>query len=327
MRYFTGYFAYNGFLGVLALLIGLASLLGIFMKSFPSLKENVSPMFKTLVPVIGGSPGQAIDSLTQYRNVLGAVSFIALLWTGTKIFGALELGFCQIWEIPKRKFAKGKVLGLLFITVIGLLFLTSIVALFAFTAFWGWAVGKEGALFETGNLIFKPLVSLAFNFFMFLFVYQVVPPIKQTLKKTALGALVSAILFLAMQYLLAFYFSSVSNIPNLYGSIATAVIMVIWLYVTGLIVFFGAGIIHVMQDKELLRTYREDYMLPGLFRSLRKEEAAEAEAAEVEVEAAERKLASSGSEDEGARASEACRDSPEPERNRVGVNKEGSDVT
>ena len=327
MRYFTGYFAYNGFLGVLALLIGLASLLGIFMKSFPSLKENVSPMFKTLVPVIGGSPGQAIDSLTQYRNVLGAVSFIALLWTGTKIFGALELGFCQIWEIPKRKFAKGKVLGLLFITVIGLLFLTSIVALFAFTAFWGWAVGKEGALFETGNLIFKPLVSLAFNFILFLFVYQVVPPIKQTLKKTALGALVSAILFLAMQYLLAFYFSSVSNIPNLYGSIATAVIMVIWLYVTGLIVFFGAGIIHVMQDKELLRTYREDYMLPGLFRSLRKEEAAEAEAAEVEVEAAERKLASSGSEDEGARASEACRDSPEPERNRVGVNKEGSDVT
>jgi len=77
--------------------------------------------------------------------------------------------------------------------------------------------------------------------------------VKQQLKKTAMGALVSALLFLAMQYLLAFYFSSVSNIPNVYGSIATAVIMVVWLYVTGLIVFFGAGMIYVMQDEELSR--------------------------------------------------------------------------
>jgi membrane protein len=240
-----------------------------FLKSYPSLKDNVSPMFKTLMPVIGGTPGQAINALTQYRNVLGAVSFIALIWTGTKIFGALELGFCQIWGIPKRKFARGKVLGIIFITVIGLLFLASIVALFAFTAFWGWAVGKQGALFDTGNMIFKPIVSLAFNFALFLFVFQVVPPVKQQLKKTAMGALVSALLFLAMQYLLAFYFSSVSNIPNVYGSIATAVIMVVWLYVTGLIVFFGAGMIYVMQDEELLKEHKEQYILPGLFRSLR----------------------------------------------------------
>ena len=269
MRYFTGYFAYNGFLGVLALLIALASLLGMVLKAYPNLKDNVSPMFKTLMPVIGGTPGQAMNTLTQYRNVLGAVSFVALLWTGTKIFGALELGFCQIWGVPKRKFTKGKILGIIFITVIGLLFLTSIVALFAFTAFWGWAVGKQGALYETGNVIFKPIVSLAFNFFLFLFVFQVVPPVKQALKRTALGAFVSAAFFLAMQYLLAYYFSSVSNIPSVYGSIATAVIMVVWLYVTGLIVFFGAGMIHVMQDEELLTAHKEQYVLPGLFRSLR----------------------------------------------------------
>jgi membrane protein len=320
MRYFTGYFAYNGFLGVLALLIGLASILGMFLKSYPSLKDNVSPMFKTLLPVIGGTPGQAMNALTQYRNVLGAVSFIALLWTGTKVFGALELGFCQIWEIPKRKFTRGKVLGLLFITVIGLLFLTSIVALFAFTAFWGWAVGKEGALYDTGTLVFKPIVSLGFNFLLFLFVYQVVPPVKQALKKTALGALVSALLFLGVQYLLAYYFSSVSRIPNVYGSIATAVIMVVWLYVTGLIVFFGAGIIHVMQDEQLLQKHKEQYILPGLFRSLRNAEKAEAAAAEREPDP-------SGCEKEGAPATPSGKESPAQERNRVRVEKEGSDGT
>jgi len=71
-----------------------------FLKSYPSLKDNVSPMFR---PLCGdrGTPGQAINA-HQYRNVLGAVSFIALIWTGTKIFGALELGFCQIWGIPRE---------------------------------------------------------------------------------------------------------------------------------------------------------------------------------------------------------------------------------
>lgn len=320
MRYFTGYFAYNGFLGLLALLIGLASLLGIFLKAYPGLRDNVSPMFKTLMPVVGGTPGQAMNALTQYRNVLGAVSFVALLWTGTKIFGALELGFCQIWDSPKRKFAKGKIFGIVFITVIGLLFLTSIVAIFAFTAVWGWVVGKSGALFDTGNVIFKPLVSLAFNFLLFLFVYQVVPTVKQSLKKTALGAAVSAVFFLGVQYLLAYYFSSVSRIPNVYGSIATAVIMVVWLYVTGLIVFFGAGIIHVLQDEQLLQAHKEQYVLPGLFRSLRNAEKAEAAAAE-------REPGPSSCEKKDAPATSPGRNSPAPERNRVHVEKEGSDGT
>jgi YihY family inner membrane protein len=203
-----------------------------------------------MVPIFGGTPKQATDAMIQYRNVIGVIGFIALLWTGTKIFGSLEWGFCQVWDSKRRSFARGKLIGLLMVTAIGVVFVVSLYVQFLFAAVWGWMVGKEGAAFTAGTTIVKPLVALGVNFLLFWFIYQVVPTVKQSLKRSAVGALISAVFFLAIQYVLAFYFGHISNMPSVYGGVTTVIVLILWLHITGMIIFLGAEIIHAMSDEE-----------------------------------------------------------------------------
>lgn len=266
MRYFTGYFTYNAFLAVLALVVALAAVLGFLVQHFPGIKTHAIQSFGPMMPVIGGSPDQAMSALAQYRSLLGFVSFLGLIWTGTKIFSALEWGFCQIWGSKRRSYARRKLFGLGMISAIGGLFMLSLVVQFAFTAIWGWMVSNNNVLLETGNLLFKPVLTLSINFLLFLALYQWVPTIKQSLKRSAMGAASAGFLFMALQYLLAYYFSNISKVPAVYGGLATAVVLVIWLQLTGLIVFLGGEIIHVMYSKEMIQSYRENANFETLFR-------------------------------------------------------------
>ena len=221
---------------------------------------------QSVAPVISGTSKEAVNSLTNYRNVIGVLGIIALLWTGTKIFSTLEWAFCEIWESKRRSYARSKVLGLALISMVGVIFLLSFLVQFAFTAVWAWAVGKESVTYTVGSTLFKPVIGLAVNFAMFLFMYKVIPTVKQSFRNAMSGAIVSALLFLGLQYLLWFYFVQISNIPSVYGSLATAVILIIMLHLTGMIIFLGAEIVRMLGDEEAVEYHRMEAKLPTLFK-------------------------------------------------------------
>jgi len=263
--YYSGYFTYNAFLASLALLIAGSSVLGFVLRSNPGLREKAASAVRDWVPVFAGSPSQTVSSITTYRNVVGVIGILALLWTGTKIFSSLEWGFCQIWDSRKRSYARKKLLGLLLVTIIGTVFILALLAMFAFTAAWSWIAGGHGTLHSLGTTVFKPLVALAMNFMLFLLVFKLVPTVKQRWRKCAWGAALSSALFLALNYLLGFFFANISSIPEVYGTVATPVVLIMWLNLTGLIIFFGGEIVHVLSDDDLLESHRSKLEIPKLF--------------------------------------------------------------
>jgi membrane protein len=255
MYYYTGNFTYNGFLAVLALLVALFALIGLLAGS-KNLSDEFIKTLKSVVPIFGTTPEKTLDAMRTYRSVAGVIGIIALIWTGTKIFGALEWGFCEIWGSPKRSYARKKVFGLLLISIIGLLFLGVFLVQFGFTAFWEWAVGSYGAVYDTGVFVVKPIISFVMNFLLFLVIFKIVPTVRNSWRDCWVGAAVSAALFLGLQYLLGFYFGSISKIPSVYGSVSTVLILLIWLHVTGVIIFYGAEIIYVTKNEALLEEHR-----------------------------------------------------------------------
>lgn len=256
IHYFTGNFTYNALLAVLALVVALSALVGLLAAS-SSFSREASTVLKSLVPVFGSGPDQTLDILKTYRGVVGIIGLVGLVWTGTRIFGAVELGFCQIWGSGRRGYARSKVLGAVMVSVVGLLFLTAFLVQFAFAALWAWMVGSTGALHRVGVVLAQPLVGFGVNFGLFLFVYKVIPTVRQRFRTILLGAGVSAAVYLGMQYLLAWYFSSVSRMPAVYGSLSTVVILVVWLHLTGFVVFFGEELIYVTQNRGLVTEHLE----------------------------------------------------------------------
>jgi membrane protein len=266
LYYYTGHFTYAALLAVIAMMFALTAVVGILVRAYPSIQNDVRDAVKAFIPVIGGTPSSAVQSMMNNAAVVGVIGFLGLLWTGTKVFAALEYGFCQIWGCTKRSFVRRKVLGFSLIAAAGTIVIMSIVLQLGFAAVWGSLVGKTGFWYTTGIDVLRPLIGLAVNFALFAFIYQAIPPVKQKFKRSAVGAIISAAIFLGLQYVLAFYYGSISKVASVYGSLATVVVMVVWLHLTGMVIFLGAEIIHALYDEEMVEQYKKDARVEQFFK-------------------------------------------------------------
>jgi membrane protein len=81
----------------------------------------------------------------------------------------------------------------------------------------------------------------------FLLVYMNVPNRKSKVRYELPGAIFSTIVWMVYSWAFSFYISNYANYSVTYGSLATIVIFILWLYVTMNIVFVGAEIIGVLR--------------------------------------------------------------------------------
>jgi membrane protein len=93
-------------------------------------------------------------------------------------------------------------------------------------------------LFRYGKYILMPFVLIVF----FMLVYMNVPNRKSKIRYEIPGAVFSTIVWLVYSWAFSFYISNFANYSATYGSLATIVIFILWLYWTMNIVFVGAEI-------------------------------------------------------------------------------------
>ena len=74
---------------------------------------------------------------------------------------------------------------------------------------------------------------------LFAIIFKVLPDAKIRWKDTFVGATFTAVLFLIGKFLISFYLGN-SNIGVTYGAAASVVIILLWVYYTSIILYFGA---------------------------------------------------------------------------------------
>lgn len=120
-----------------------------------------------------------------------------------------------------------------------------------------------GTIFKYG----KYLCMLLFLIVFFLLIYMNVPNRKSKLRYEFFGALFSTIAWLVYSWAFSFYISNFANYSITYGSLATIVIFILWLYGTMNIVFVGAEINVVLRKfaeygynyKRAYEYFKEEY--------------------------------------------------------------------
>lgn len=249
------YFTVNAFLGVLALFVAVTSLMG-FLAETEFRRQLVEGM-KSVMPILRGPPTRTLNVFEAYRGVVGIISFAFLLWASTRIFSALESGFAIIWRTKRRRYTHMMLVGLLMVAVIGSLFLVAYLVQSGFNTAWGALLDTRGVGYYLGVSIAKPVTGFLVDFFMFLFIYRVVTGVRPGLKKCAIASALAAALFLGTQYLLNLYFDYIYRVPVIYGTLATGIILILWMQLTGLITFYGAEVVYVLENDDAVRRHRE----------------------------------------------------------------------
>jgi membrane protein len=174
----------------------------------------------------------------------------ALLFGATTVFAQMQGSLNQFWDVrakPARSgiltFISVRLLSLGTVLSIGFLLLTSFAITVAIAGIIEYAehwMAVPPLLIAAADLALSLLVTTA----LFGLLFKVLPDVRLQWADVWRGALFTAILFVLGQYLISFYLTSVAP-TSAYGAAGSLVLVLLWVYYSSLILFFGTALTKV----------------------------------------------------------------------------------
>ncbi|HIC93364.1 MAG TPA: YihY/virulence factor BrkB family protein [Anaerolineae bacterium] len=235
------YYALFSFFPLVLFLVALGSSV---LRS-PEVQRRALEFALSYLPAYGELIERNIRQVLALRGEMGALSALALLWSASGVFSALEGAINRAWGVEgPRPFWRGKLMGLTMVLVIGLglVLSTFLTALLNLMQRWqvpllGWR--PFGSHFPWG--VAMALAPSTFTLFAFLLLYKFVPYAKVRWSDALRGAALAALLWEGAKNLFAWYMASgLAHYNLVYGSLSAIVVLVLWAYITGLIILVGA---------------------------------------------------------------------------------------
>jgi len=177
------------------------------------------------------------SKIIEFRNALGLVSIILLLWAISGVFGALNRSMNQVWNVQRdRKFLIRKFRDILMALFAGSLLLISIEANSLFPILRSLSIVEASIVLDiAGKLLSMLFVGIAFTL-----IYKFVPNEKIRWKYIWPGAIFGIVLFDAAKSLFVLYLAHFANYEMIYGSIASVIAFLVWIYYSAIILIMGA---------------------------------------------------------------------------------------
>ena len=179
----------------------------------------------------------------------GAVAFIMLLFGASGVFAELQSALNIIWEAPEqtssgmwgmvkdRLFSFGMVLSVGFLLLVSLLLSTGLAYL---GHGFGQLVPLPPAILQITNFVGSfVVISL-----LFALMFKYVPNVHVPWRYVVTGAVGTALLFTLGKLLLGLYLGKAS-VGSTYGAAGSLVAVIVWIYYSSQIFFFGAEFTHI----------------------------------------------------------------------------------
>jgi membrane protein len=200
--------------------------------------------------MIGDSGAGAIQAMLENANqpqtgtVMTLFSVVTLVFGASGVFGELQSSLDTIWEVqPKpgrgwwgffhdRFLSMGMVMGVAF------LFLVSLMAS-AFLSFLGAYAIQFSGDYVLLSRVLNFVVSLAVFTGIFAAMFKTLPDVKMAWNDVWLGAIVTAVLFTLGKSGIGLYLGQ-STMASSYGVAGSLIVLLVWIYYSAQIVFFGA---------------------------------------------------------------------------------------
>jgi membrane protein len=180
-------------------------------------------------------------------QVATILSVVALLLGATGVFGQLQAALNKAWGVApdpekggikamllKRVFGIGMVLGLAFILLVSLV-VSAVLSAFGEQLGRFLPSGLSAPVLEAINFA----GSLAVISLLFGAIFKVLPDAKIAWRHVAVGAVVTALLFVAGKFALGLYLGR-SNPGEAFGAAGALALMLVWIYYSSMIVLLGA---------------------------------------------------------------------------------------
>lgn len=259
--------SYYILLSIFPLLIFIVSMLGMFLKNSDFQLRMIEEVIRS-IPSTGNLEEnlviKALRGVSEVSGVSGFVGFLLMAWSGSNMFGILRYAMNTAFDV---KGGRNLILEKLFdfsMIVAAAIFIILSIALSALpTALWElssrfpWLsryqlynlmLGETGIAWQ----IIRFLIPYVLSILAFFFLYWITPSSRASGRYLWPGAVIGGLLFEAGKAGFGWFVTDVARYDVVFGSLGAVVAFLVWIYISSVLLIFGAEVSHQYARKKLL---------------------------------------------------------------------------
>ena len=230
-------------LALAPLLVVALKVLTVVLHESAAVNKIQSQAVNWMGPATANAFNEILDKVSETKegNLPTVISLVLVVVSVGGVFAELQHAMNRIWKVKPKPgralwgFLRSRLLSL-FVLIVSTVLLLGTVAV---TAWMQHLSASLGIGWKSVSWIIEVGVSIAELTLLFALFYRTVPDARIQWSSTWVGALISAILFELGRYGLVLYFRYAAP-ASAFGAVGSLAAVLIWIYYSCLIVFFGA---------------------------------------------------------------------------------------
>lgn len=239
---------------IFPLMLFALSLFGLILESAEDLRGELFFYLRQIMPysayeLLANTIKEVTENSSGGKLTLG---FFIALWSASAGVDSLRVALNSTYSLkdPKAWWTNKA------ISLVSTLFLTILIFITLALIFYGWKIVMHAIDFMSlpvpspvWLVIIQWVIILGALLVVFAFTYSFLPAHKpQKWHWVTPGALTAIALWLALSYVFRIYLSYFNNYDKTYGSLGAVIILMLWLYLTALVIIFGGLINSILQE-------------------------------------------------------------------------------
>lgn len=196
-------------------------------------------------------------NITQLVNVqnggLLSIGIIGTLWSASNGVNAITRAFNRAYEVEEdRSFIVARLIAIaLTIAMIAVICIALLLPIFGelIGVYLFSFVGLSEDFVQVWNML-RWIISSVVFFIVFMALYKLAPNMPIKLKHAFWGAIFATLSWQLVSLAFSYYVSSIGNYSATYGSLGTIIILMIWFYISGIIIITGGVINAVFRQQQ-----------------------------------------------------------------------------
>jgi len=187
----------------------------------------------------------SIAETLELRGSFGLVAGITLLWSSLGFFSNLSSALTRTFRDPKGYNTwQSRLFGLAMMMALGVLVLASLATSLVFSLLDLVIFYQNTSWISTGALI----VPLSLSVAIFAFLYRFVPRRRVRWDAIWVAAFLGGGAWEGAKRVFAWYLDNLASYSLVYGSVATLIVLMLWVYLSGIIILLNAEVCVALDD-------------------------------------------------------------------------------
>jgi membrane protein len=252
---FSASLAYYTIFSLAPMLLLMISLAGIFLGK----DASQGKIFAEINGIVGNDAAKQIQDMIKHLEMSGKstisviIGVITLIIGATTVFGEIQESINIIWQVkpkPKKgwlKLVQDRLLSGSLIITLGFLLLVSLLINGALLAL----SDKLKTFLPDITIVVFNIINLGISFVviavLFAVIFKVLPDVKISWKDVRSGAIFTTVMFLIGRLVIGIYIEK-SGTSSTYGAAGSLMIILLWVYYSAVILYFGAEFTRAYAD-------------------------------------------------------------------------------